>query len=85
MKNNFTPIILVIFGLLGGYLYYANISASLVIEPPLGGKANDLDKFENLNINFASLDIEKVSDFNIYGEYPVNPGITGKRNIFAPF
>lgn len=70
-----------------GYLYYSQSikPAQLPINPlPLTGK-DDLVSFENLSINFDILDDKNFKSLKIFGESPVKPGVTGKKDIFAPF
>ena len=46
---------------------------------------DDLKKFETLKINFSILDNAKYKSLEVFGESPVVPGVTGKKDIFAPF
>jgi len=78
-------ILVVVFAI--GYLYYSQSiqPAQLPISPlPLSAK-NDLAVFKNLTIDFSVLDDSKFKSLRVFGESPVKPGITGKRDIFAPF
>lgn len=77
--------IIIIAGLVGGYIYHTNISSEIFINQPLNGRIDDLKDLANIDINFSSLEVSEINNLNILGEYPVNPGITGKRDIFAPF
>lgn len=86
MRNNsLTIIMLIIAGLLSGYIYHANVSSEISIDPPLNGRVDDLEEFEDIKIDFSSLEVEKINELVIFGEYPVNPGTPGKRDPFAPF
>lgn len=70
-----------------GYLYYSQSiqPAQLPInQPPLTVK-DDLTMFKDLTIDFSILDDSRFKSLKIFGESPVKPGITGKRDIFAPF
>ncbi len=84
-NNNLTLIAIIIFGLFAGYVYYVNAPSEIIIDQSLSGRTDDLKALENIGINFSSLDVNKINDLSVFGEYPVDPGVTGKRNIFAPF
>ena len=78
-------IIVVGFGL--GYFYYSGwaVPARVIIELPPFLNRDDLKTFENLKMDFSILDNNKYKALEIFGESPVNPGTTGKKDIFAPF
>ena len=69
-----------------GYFYYSQwaVPAKVPIEPPPVAGRDDLKTFGNLKIDFSILDNKKYKTLEIFGESPVNPGATGKRDIFAP-
>ena len=70
-----------------GYLYYSQSiqPAQLPLEPvPLSAK-DDLNMFRYLTIDFSILDDTRFKSLRVFGESPVRPGVTGKRDIFAPF
>ena len=54
------------------------------IWAPIAAK-DDLAMFENLTIDFSILDDTRFRSLRVFGESPVRPGVTGKRDIFAPF
>ena len=88
-SNNQNILILALIIVLGfgvGYFYYSQwaVPARVPIEPPLVSGRDDLKVFENLKINFSILDNKKYKVLEIFGESPVNPGITGKKDLFAP-
>jgi hypothetical protein len=73
-------------GLISGYLSYSQSD-----DPTVAFTANeqvvkdDLSAFDNFKIDFSILDDENYKALQIYGENPVDPGITGERlNPFAP-
>lgn len=85
-QNNQTLLIVILIIVLGfavGYFYYSQ-SDRVSVEPPLVAGRDDLKKFENLTIDFSILDNKKYKILEVFGESPVNPGITGKKDIFAP-
>lgn len=70
-----------------GYLYYSQSirPAQLPIEPPPMGARDDLNVFKDFSIDFSTLEDSKFKSLKTFGESPVKPGVTGKRDIFAPF
>jgi len=70
-----------------GYLYYSQSiqPAQLPINPPPLTAKDDLTMFKNLTIDFSILDNKSFKSLKTFGESPVKPGVTGKRDIFAPF
>lgn len=46
---------------------------------------DDLKSFEDFDLDFSIFDNESYKSLEIFGENPVDPGITGERkNPFAP-
>jgi len=66
-----------------GYLYYSQTSEIFVDTggPPI---SQELEKFDKIKLDFSILEDERFKALEVYGEIPVNPGVTGRRNIFAP-
>ncbi len=88
-SNNQTTLIvalILVLGFAAGYFYYSQwaVPARVPIGPPLVSGRDDLKIFENLKIDFSILDNKKYKALEVFGESPVNPGITGKKDIFAP-
>lgn len=88
-SNNQTILIVSLIFVLGfavGYFYYSQwaVPARTPVEPPPVAAKDDLRKFENLKIDFSILDNKKYKGLEIFGESPVNPGATGKKDMFAP-
>jgi hypothetical protein len=88
-SNNQTTLIvslIIVIGFALGYFYYSQwaVPARVPIEPPPIAGRDDLKTFENLKIDFSILDNKKYKTLEIFGESPVNPGTTGKKDIFAP-
>ena len=78
--------LIIVLGFAAGYFYYSQwaVPARVPVEPPPVAGKDDLKKFENLKIDFSILDNNKYKALEIFGESPVNPGVTGKKDIFAP-
>lgn len=70
-----------------GYLYYSQSiqPAQLPVNPPPIFAKDDLLMFGDIAIEFSILDNTKFKSLRVFGESPVRPGITGKRDLFAPF
>lgn len=70
-----------------GYLYYSQSIKpnQLPINPPPVVAGDSLTKFRDLTINFSILNENKFKSLRVFGESPVKPGITGKRDLFSPF
>lgn len=88
-SNNQTTLIvalIIVLGFAAGYFYYSQwaVPARVPVEPPPVAEKDDLKTFENLKIDFSILDNKKYKGLEVFGESPVNPGITGKKDIFAP-
>lgn len=53
--------------------------------PELPPAAKEIQDLKNLNVDFGALDDDKYHSLQVYGDLPVIPGISGKRDLFAPF
>lgn len=73
-------------GLILGYLNYSQVGGSLIeagTESVV--KKEELESLKNFSIDFSILSNEEYKTLEIFGENPVDPGITGERiNPFAP-
>ena len=78
--------LIVVLGFAMGYFYYSGwaVPARVPVEPPPVSERDNLKMFENMKIDFSILDNKKYKALDIFGESPVNPGSTGKKDIFAP-
>lgn len=85
-QNMLISILIVVLGFAVGYFYYYQwaVPARVPVEPPEVVERNDLKIFGSLRIDFLILDNKKYKELEIFGESPVNPGVTGKKDIFAP-
>jgi hypothetical protein len=81
------PIAIIILGILAGYLFYSlTIKGTEVgIPPPAVSQDDTLSKFKDINLNFSVFDDFRFKSLKIFGESPVQPGPTGRVDIFAPF
>ena len=58
-------------------------SDSTFISTLSNSAKDNLQSFKNAHINIPPSDL--ISNLKTFGEYPVNPGASGKKDIFAPF
>ncbi len=80
------PIAIIVLGVIAGYLFFSlTIQGSEVgIQPPVTTD-DTLSKFKNLGLDFSIFDDARFKSLKIFGESPVQPGPTGRADIFAPF
>lgn len=85
-QNNLIIIMIILLGFGVGYFYYSQwvVPTLNPIEPSILEGRTDLKEFENVKIDFSILDNQKYKLLETYGENPVNPGTTGKKDLFAP-
>lgn len=89
-KNSTSPVILLaitVFGLIAGYFYYSQAlqDQTLPIAPVDISVDENLAKLKNLKFDFSGLDNLTFKTLKIFGDSPVQPGPTGRTDIFAPF
>jgi hypothetical protein len=85
-RSNIILGLIVAVGLVFGYMSYSQLDdpvAILLAGKPVVDK-DDIDAFQDFKIDFTILDDEAYKSLEIFGENPVDPGITGERkNPFA--
>lgn len=74
---------IIFIGVAVGYLFYSQ-SSEILIDLGAGDIDPNLQYFESAKLDFSVLNDERYKALEIYGETPVNPGVTGRKNIFAP-
>jgi len=86
-QDRLLAILVLIIGVVVGYLYYAQVASTNVsIFPPLKADGNDsLAKFKNVNLNFQIFDSTNFKSLKTFGEVPVPTGQPGKPDIFGSF
>lgn len=79
-------ILIVLVGLVGGYIVYSQwlVPTETIIPALVISGQDNLTAFKNLKIDFNVLDDSAYKSLITSGESPVNPGITGKKDLFAP-
>lgn len=85
-SSKFYIALIVIIGLVGGYVGYSQWlkPAEASIPPLVISNPDGLKAFTNLKIDLNILDDSAYKGLITSGESPVNPGVTGKKDIFAP-
>ena len=78
--------LIVLMGIIVGYLFYSSyiVPTQTAIPAPPISNSDNLATFQNLKIDFSVLDNPAYKNLMTYGESPVNPGATGKKDLFAP-
>lgn len=78
--------LIILVGIAAGYLAYTNFikpGEEAVPPSPISAR-DDLGSFKNLKIDFSAFTSAAYKNLAVFGEVPVNPGATGKKDIFAP-
>ncbi len=78
-----TLIILVGFAI--GYVFYSQAGPGVDDIPaaPATGHG-DVSTLKDIRLNFGVLDNPAYKALIVNGELPVSPGVTGKKDVFAP-
>jgi len=87
MKLNRSIILIIMVAAFAiGYLYYSQSSQliQVISEQPASTK-DDLNSFKDISLSFSVLDDSRFKSLRVFGELPVKPGVTGKRDLFSPF
>jgi hypothetical protein len=82
-KINIFGLLIVFLGVAAGLIYYMGL-----IDPEVPAASvtyPDLLRFRTMSLNFSVLDETSFENLETFGEIPVNPGATGRDNIFDPF
>ena len=85
--NKVIPIAIVVLSVIAGYFFYSLTikGGEAGIPPPAVAQDDTLSKFKNIDLNFSVFDDFRFKSLKIFGESPVQPGPTGRIDIFAPF
>ena len=80
-------ILMIFVGIIAGYLFYSQTLKGQAIDiAPLPIREQDgLTDIINKVLDFSVLDNSSYRALRVFGEVPVNPGITGRVNIFDPY
>ncbi|HEY4506558.1 MAG TPA: hypothetical protein VJH71_00070 [Candidatus Paceibacterota bacterium] len=89
-KSTTSPVILfaiIALGFIVGYFYYSQFSSQNILESaPLAIPEDDnLTKFNSLTLDFGPFDNLNFKSLRVFGESPVQAGVSGRPDIFAPF
>ena len=83
--NPFISIVLILLGFIVGYFYYSQTSGDYV-SPPLPATISDPSfvKFKDMSFDMTIFGNQQFGSLKTLGDYPIQPGFTGKQNLFAP-
>ena len=73
---------IIFMGFALGYLYYSQNSETFVDVGIIEIDA-ELKYFDNAKLDFSILEDGRYKALEVYGEVPVDPGVTGRKNIFT--
>ncbi len=83
-QNLLLVIFIILLGFAGGYLYSSQVMGEFTAPAlPSDGKET-FEKLKALKADFSVLTNKDIQALRIFGESPVNPGATGKSDLFAP-
>lgn len=86
-QTRLLSVLIIFVGLIAGYVIYSGSSG--IVEsgiPALKEDSKDsLSQFNNISLNFTVFDSPDLKLLRQFGEAPVNPGQTGKADLFATF
>ena len=81
-KSNMILGFIIGIGFVVGYLSYSGLDQPIVIDQ---APVDDLEAFKDFTLDFSILDDGRYKSLEVFGENPVDIGITGERkNPFAP-
>ena len=80
------PIAIIVLGIIAGYLFFSmTIQGGEMGIPPPVTTDDTLSKFKDISLDFSIFDDARFKSLKIFGESPVQPGLTGRADIFAPY
>lgn len=84
--NPFILGLIIALGFIVGLMYYQQTSADEPYDIPLPVSIRDdtYIKFKDLRFDLSIFQNQNFSSLRTFGEFPVDPGFTGKRDLFAP-
>jgi len=82
-RINIIGLLIVVLGVVAGLIYYTGL---IKPEVPVSPNAYpDLLRFRTMSLNFSVLDNASFENLETFGNIPVNPGVTGRNDIFEAF
>jgi hypothetical protein len=80
------PAAIIALGIIAGYLFFSlTIQGGEMGIPPPVLTDDSLSKFKDISLDFSIFDDARFKSLKTFGESPVQPGPTGRADIFAPF
>jgi len=79
-------ILIMVIGAVLGYFSYSDIESETVpTDAGAKPRRDSIESFANFKIDLSILEDEAYKSLEIFGENPVDPGVTGERkNPFIP-
>ena len=86
--DNLYSILVVICGLVIGYILYSNsffpLTPEAINPPAIPPDTDVMARFDALKLDFSVFDNMAFKELKIFGDIPVTPGVTGKTDPFSP-
>lgn len=85
-SNRLISLLIVLLGLAAGYIYSIYYIEALNLVTPASSQKVTPAKLEKMiaGINWQITESTQFRSLQTYGESPVDKGVTGKKDIFAP-
>ena len=85
-KSKLILAFIALMGAVFGYLYVAEPDTSVLIIPSELSSKDGIQSLEGVRLDLSILDDVRYKRLEIFGENPVDPGVTGEvRNPFSDF
>ena len=82
-SSNIFGLLILVVGIVAGYIFYSNLLKPAVPTAPRS--YDDLLRYRDLVLDFTVIDRGEFENLKVFGQLPVEPGATGRQDIFAPF
>jgi hypothetical protein len=77
-------LLIISVGFVAGYIYYSQFAPGTVVPVSSSGGDEGIKKYKDLDIDFKVLDNQEYKSLKIFGDAPVVPDSSGKKNFFGP-
>ncbi len=82
--NPFILLLIVVLGGMVGYFLYAQKGSGGALPLPAAIQDDAYLKFKDMRFDFSLFQQKQFQTLKTFGEYPLQPGVTGKQDLFAP-
>lgn len=85
--NPFILFLIILVSAIVGYVFYSQSGSRDQVPIPAPDSVNDVIylKFKDIKYDFALIEDQSFNALKTYGEFPIQPGTTGKEDIFNGF